>query len=449
MPIENTPIYDEVKKIIGGTEGVFFKWTCEFIAGSEIIVPFKLVSVDIVRNYNQDYSDDIQIKVMFTEGVFNKKIMPWLASLEIALKRSPIVVGEATANANQKAEVQRYRGIFLEEPTPYVKGATPDNIDTEGADLTGFKVVEFQLMDMVIEQLRGRSVGGIFKNAKAADVLRLLLGKESKKIDVPSEIAVKGVDMVEPSNTTVRETVIIPHGLPLIDLPDYLQVHCGGIYSAGMGFYLQRGMWYVFPEFDTTRFKKELKTLTVINVPPNKMPGVDHTYRTTGNQVIILSTGGFRHSDDSDNLQLNIGNGVRFTNADNVIDGYGKYENGKYSVDRTKNNSEFTAFDRPTGINKAMVSNVRITSNPFNEYSSLARRNCSHVMFVWENSNDSLIYPGMPCKLIYEDNDEVKETEGVVNQVHHYTTGRGSSMIDDRYQTQSTVIILIANPNAK
>lgn len=448
MAIENTPIYDEVNKILAGTEAVSFKWECEILAGKNKVVPFNIETVDIVRDYNGSYSDDIQISMLIPEGDFNKLILPFLGAIEVVLKKTPIAFGAEQNNPNINIEVQRYRGVYLDKPSTHIKGATPDNVDVEGANLNGFKKVKFQLMDMVIEQLRGRIVGGLFKKTTTANVLRVLLGAESKKLDVTSEVSIKGVSMVDPSNTTVR-SVIDVKPIPLIDLPLYLQSKCGGIYSADVGFYLQKGMWYIYPRLDITRFTKELKTLTIINVPSNKLPGVERTFRTTGNQVIVLCTGSLKHIDDSDTLQLNEGSGVRFTDANKIMDGFGKYEDGKYSVTRAENNSEFIAFDRPTGINKVMVSEKRITSNPFNEYAKLARRNCSHIFLVWENSNESLIYPGMPCKLIYEDNGIVKETEGIVNQAHHYMTGQSSSLIDSRYSFSTALTLLVANPKSQ
>lgn len=443
MAIENTPIIDEVRKVLASTEAAAWNWECEFISGSARVKPFRILSIDLVRNYNLNYGDEIQLSVLFPEGDFNTLIVPNLDGLEVTLKRSPIIVNDTTANKEKNSEVQRYRALMIDNPTPYLKGATPNNVDNAGANLNRFTTIYFQLLDRTIEQLRGISVGGIYHNTTNGEVLRTVLGRESKKINVANELAVKGVDMVAPNNTTVKQQIIIRHGIPLIDLPTYLQLECGGIYSAGMGYYLQRGIWYIYPEFDTTRFKKELKTLTIYNVPPNKFPNVEHTYRTTANQLIIIATGKLKHKDDSDNLMTNLGNGVRFTNADKVIENHGSFDNGKVTVSRVKNNSEFTAFTRATGLNQAPISDARITSNPFNEYSKLARRNCSHIQLVWENSDQSLIYPGMPCKLIYENDGGIAETEGVINQVHHFTTGEGSSLVNSRYVTHSTLTILI------
>lgn len=444
MAIENTLLYNEVLAIQAQTDFTYYNWTCNIIVGDKTISPFKLINVDMMRDYNHDYSDSIGIEVLLPMGVLHKDIMPFRTNIIVELIKTPVTPVSNGPDKDKVSETQKYRGTLKDYSSPNMKGATPNNVDWDAADLAGLLNVKMQLSDLAIEQIRLRSVGGVFKNCNPAKLLRLLLDKESKKISIPAEMAIKGVDLVEPSNAAVYNHIVIPDGISLVDLPVWMQVNGNGIYSSGMGYYLQKGMWYIYPEFDTTRFTKEPKTITILNIPPNKMPNVEKTYRITANQLIVISTGDLRHYDASEGPIMNEGNGVRFTNANNVVDGFGNFDNGKFTVSRTKNNSEFIGINRDSGINRAMVSDRRITSNPFNEYSKIAARNCEYVQCVWENSNESLIYPGMPAKIVYENNGNVEERMGKISYAQHFVSSQGQTMIENRQLTSSVLTIIIS-----
>lgn len=444
MAIENTLLYNEFKQIANsGSKPIFALWTCEIYAGKEMVKPFRIKTIDINRNYDTEYSDIIVIETLIPEGTFNSKIRPFEDNLEIQLFKNPLGEVGTTPNQEVNTESQRYRATIIEDGTTVIKKATPDNLDIEGADLTNLKTVYFQLVDIVSEQLRMRTTGGIFIDAIPALVLRTILGKESKKVSGAGDQIVRGVDLVEPSNNKVYKHVIIPEGTRVVDLPKYIQEKCNGIYSSGIGYYLQKGLWYVYPLYDIERYPKTPKTLTILNIPEDKFPNIERTYRVTANQVIVLSTAGLKHFDDSESLQLNEGNGVRFTDASVVVEGFGKHKPGEYVVDRKVNNTEMMFERRKTGNNHTPVARDPISSNPFVEYSRLARRAVTHVQMVWENSNDSLIYPGMPAKIVYENNNEVEEIEGVVLRAQHFITGQGQSMVDSRHITQTVLTLII------
>src|SRR5690606_26516794 len=118
------------------------------------------------------------------------------------------------------------------------------------------------------------------------------------------------------------------------------------------------------------------------------------------------------------------GNGARFLDQQNIIEGYGKWiKDGLYKVSRTDNNHEFFGQQRKNSLNYAPVTQERSSSNPYNEYTMLARREGKHIQFVWENAIDYGIFPGMPCKFVYEQNNALAEVEGVVLDVeYHYVS---------------------------
>ena len=254
-----------------------------------------------------------------------------------------------------------------------------------------------------------------------------------------------GVDMYPPNNTTPQKNIVIPHGLPFFDLKSFITQKCGGIYNAGCGFYFQRNTWFVYPLYDLTRYAKDSKTITFINVPKNKFPGIERTFRKTANQLIAIVTGDVRHYDLTNQRQLVEGNGVRFTDARNIINGFSTTENNRTMLLRANNNNEYLAQERKDGLNNVQLSPNRITSNTFNELSRMASRNGCYVELVWENSDPGEISPGKPAKFMYCVKDEVFETVGVIHQAYHHTGNSQPGFASARHITKSVVLLFLKN----
>lgn len=446
MGIENTTIFKEMQAVpADGSKPVTFQVKAEIYAGGTVVNVFRVVSQDISRRYHENFSDVIMIECLVPLGDFHEHVLTNKDNLEVVVYKYAYKEDGNTVDLSRKIESQRYRAFIKEEPTPNIQKASRDNISTAGSNLTGFKKLYIQLIDIVAYKLMKQTVGGTFVNEVPGDVLWAVLGEESYRAGGPGEQAVRGVDIVKPySNTKPSEHILIPHDVSLVDLPIYIQSCCDGVYSTGMGYYLQKGLWYVYPAADTERFNKSEMTLTVLNVPSNKMPHVERTYRQTNGQVIALCTGGMKHYDNSEETQQNEGNGARIASAGKAVQSeFGLFKDEQYFIARKENNSEFYSYQRKDGVNKAAFQLRAFSSNPHVTYTKIAFRECAYVDLVWQNSNDSLIYPGMPAKLMYENNGVVEEVLGVVHAANHFITGSAQSMVDNPHKTITVITLLI------
>lgn len=446
MANERNLITEEFDRITNeGPKRSAYYYTAEIMAGTTKITPFRISILDIVRDYSGNYADDIRLEFFIGTGTLHADIIPNKDQLTVYLRRQPVVGVSGEKNKNASVEMQAYRGALIEGSSANIQSASPDNLSKTGADLSLPIIVTMQLTELVVEQIRMQTTGGNYYDEIPANVLRVMMGNDSSIATGDQQQRVRGVDLVPPSNTTPRKNITIEQGTPLIELPNYFQYKLGGIYSTGMGYYLQKGLWYIYPAADCTRWNKPHRSLTVVNVSDTKAPGLDRSYRETSNQVIILCTGKLKHFDNTEEVQLNRGNGARFTKAENVPSGFGEYvAPNRYVVSRKKNNTEFYSMQRRTGLQKAMTSRQKIVSNAFVEYSDIAMGECTYVMLEWQNSNEALIYPGMPTKIVYEDNGEVKHILGVVHKAHHVITGDSNSMVDTKHKTTSVITVLIA-----
>lgn len=444
MALENTSLMQEVRAImLEGPAPVHYYWKAEILANEEIIEPYKVLSIDIIRDYAGSYADAIFVEVAIGSGTFAHMVQPFKDNLQITLTRTPLTESTQDTDLSVDIEAQTMRATLNQDTSPVMEGNTIHSQSKEMGDLSDIEFVKFQLVDLALEQVRMQSVGGVFRDTTAADVLKYMMTDVSKKIEVDEEHEIEGVDMYEASNKEPQKHIILNHGMRFTDVPGYLQEKCNGIYNAGLGYYLQKKHWFVYPLFDMTRYEKSLKGLTLINVPKNRMAGADRTFRRTDNQIIALVTGAVRHNDDSEKLQLNDGNGTRFTDARKVMESFGETKDNRTVVLRATNNNEYIGAERKNKFNNVQQSRSKITSNNFSELSRMARLSIAHLQCTWENSDPGAITPGMPVKYMYTVGNEVIEVHGTVIGVHHYITPNNPGITGKRHITTSVILLAV------
>lgn len=415
MSLEETSLTSEINVIAAkGPAPVHYEWTAVITTPAGDITPHRVLGIDINRNYVDNYCDEIYIDLAIGLGTFQQWIVPYATNLTITLKRNPLTEGKEQPDLTQDIEAQPWRATLLKKSSMAVEGNTTYGNAQYAGDLTSIETVTFQLLDMAAEQTRMQSVGTILKSSTVGDAIKYLVTKIAQSLKVDKVNQIKGVDMVPPNNLQVYPHLVVPHGTLAVDVPGYLAHHFGAPYNSGMGAYLQRGIWYIYPLYDLSRYEKAARTATFINIPKNRMPLADRTYRKTYNQVIVLVTGDVKHVDPSDSLQLNRGNGARYADAAAAMEGFGKVSGNKMVAERVKNANELITDKRDTGYNNVQMAASRITANPFDELGKLAARMGSIVMVTWQNSEPGTLFPGMPVRYLYEVNAKVFELKGVI-----------------------------------
>lgn len=445
MEIENSSLWREVETIVQNTtKPVHFTWKAAIHVNGETHIPLKLLSIDTVQDFESNYADEVMITVAIGGGTYAKRIYPFQDAIDITLYKTPLMEAADVVNEEEERSSERYTATLVENGNPLIEANMHGSPSEEALNLTSIFEVTFQLVSKGLEQLRMKSVGRIYRNATAESVIKAVLTNDSQDLKVDDIHLPKGVTMVESPNKEVKPHIIIPHGIKLVNVPQYVHNHCAGVYSAGLGYYLFGDYWHVFPCYDTTRFNKANRTMTLINIPANKMPGIERTYRNDGRNLVVLATGDVRMKDNTESMQLNIGNGVRFALTKGMMRGeFTQAKGNKVAGMRGVSTSEFVATQRRTGQNNVHVSPVGFTSNPYLEHSKLAARQGALMSFVWENSRPDLLVPGMAVKVLYMEEGEVKELYGTLLKAHHYAQLRGQGMMATRYVTQSALAVFV------
>ncbi|MNU19716.1 hypothetical protein D3C71_79490 [compost metagenome] len=452
MEFEKTSLFRETMTIVqSGEKPVHFLWEADIHAGGQTIRALKVLQIDTQRDFENAYGDTVIVRLAILGGTYAFRIYPNQSKLDITLHRIPIGETNSFPNPDAKRQTERYTAVLVDRGNPTLEGNSPSTGDEEALNQTNLFEIEFQLSNKAMEQIRMMTVGGIYRGSTNEDVIKYVLTNACAAVKVDGARTPKGVDMVKASNGAERAHIVIPQGTAVVDLPNYVHNKCGGVYSTGMGYYMQGDYWYVYPCYDSKRFNEAPKTLTVINVPKNKFPDAPRTYRKDGRNTIILATGEVSFKDFSDARQLNEGNGVRFADADNFMGtGFAVTKNNRTTMSRGDNVSEFVSTQRDNGMNNVKFSRNKITSNSFVEYSNMAQRDGSYISLLWVNALPELIFPGMPARVLYLDKGEIREIYGVVLKAFDATQLVGAGITADRHGTTVALSIFVQrSPAAK
>ena len=446
MIVENSVFINEIATTFSsGKRDAFYRYEATFDLGDSTITPIKVSGIHINREYNQSFADEIVLYVTFPLGKYFTQIYPNKTNLTVNLAKIPLTETAQEELTEVNITTQTYRAILIDKGDLAADGNIDQLQNETDGDRAGFIEVEMQLVDVSLEYIRLKTIGGIIRNAVPGTTLKTLFTKESTNLPIALESKIKGLTMVEPDNTVARKQTVIPHGTKLIDLPNWLQREGGGIYSSGLGCYLQNGSWYIYPEYDTDRFDLARETVSIFNIPPKRFPHVERTYHVSGKSLYILSTGQVKHVDRSENEMNNEGNGVRFTDPELLLNGYSSTKDNTTKLQRGDINTEVVNIERSTGLNNVPVSPSRYNSNIFHEMSMLATRKGQYVQVSWQNSQPELIKPGMPVRFYSYRGDELIQRDGIVVAAEHTISTGDEGAVVIKHSCNSAVSLFLKN----
>lgn len=449
MEISDTPMDDEIRAVQNQTTRLpIYGWRLEINAGDEIVVPARLVSLDIERDYDLNFADRITATIKILGGTFIHKILPHRWNLTGTLYQEPLTV-DNNVIAEADTGTQEVTVSLIDSGDQSVTAPNNALDDEEDANRTvGYVDIQVQLSDPVLEYARMISVGGVYRDTNVQDLVKYLMKFHLDQIRSDNSTAATYVKMYEASNSAPISNIVIPHGLPMTEIPDFIHERVAGIYSSGLGHFLQDNTWHIYPLYDITRFDRDPRGLTIINLPTNRYPKIERSFRTTANQVIVLCSGDGMVFDDSEKRQLNDGNGVRYSNASKMMTEFAEVSGNKATAVRSETNSEYITQDRANKRNNVRLSNNSITDNAFLEASKLARSLGTYASKVWENSDPRLIKPGMPVRWMYMDGEEWVELHGVLHGAHHYIQATEPSLTTRRHICTTALRVFLERPSA-
>lgn len=373
------------------------------------------VNLGRLKDFINRYSDLVNLTVAMPLGTAIYDIYPFKEKLEITLKLIPLTTTTIYEKyAAGEIRSQRFIAKLTEGSSSLVEGESDIVANKAFADEKHITEISFQLISKITDEIKDLTVGFIARDTNPMEVIKYALTKYSKAVEVDASDMVQGVCVTSGYTELAREHVIIPHLTRLVDLPNVVNKACGGLYPAGFSYYLDQGFWFVYPLYDTTRFGREDYTLTILNVPKNRLPGTEKTFRVTPTQLIIIVTGNTKHEDMFDYDKGHEGDATRFIDSNKIVEDFGVTIDNKLMVRRHVNTRQTTLNDEGVSSQYGTKGRAKITSAINEEYSKLAARNGSKLMTEWQNSNDVLLVPGMPVRYMFLAGNETRQLYGTL-----------------------------------
>ena len=428
-----------------------FQWSAVLWIGSK---SWPCAGVDVVdnqRDYLLNWCDVFNISVKMDPILFSTVIYPNRDNLQFQLTKNPKFSSETGSLDNKLFQTTRFKAQLYADHNPMVAQSNDATNLLSNYDKGALENYSFQLYDLIADQVRTRQYGTNYRNSTGIAAIQTALMESGTTAGDDQSFAIKGIDVAPGVSTEVRSQIIIDHGTPLGKVPKVINEKSGGLYNTGFAHYLQAGIWYIFSPFNAQLYAQAKgKTLTVINVPPTALSGVEATHRDTGAQLIVMATGNTAVSDQSERQAMNMGTGGRFADANQQLAGADShYENGQVTGTPKGTMTEFISNDRPDKMNLVTSGSTRITANYRMEYSKQAEKLGQYVGVIWDFAIPELLYPGMPVKYVYIDNGMPVELHGILCGVHAKDVVANGDLTNKIYSTTAFLKLFIERKVSK
>jgi hypothetical protein len=447
----------EVTEIVNNGKGdATIQLDVNILAGKTWIKPIRIEQTNVLRQYaDSQYGDMRFVEISVTRGTYVFDLLANRDNLQLDMTETYLQPGTAIPVPDLPSFTRRYRAILGNIDDATIAGKHSQMQTREAMDqASGLTYVTIQLIDECVYRAMMIQGGDNYRQMTGMDIVVAELTKLIGAMGTKNSARILGLDIVPGFNQTVKLQMPIPHGTPFKDIPFLVHEKGGGLYATGCGRYIQDQILYIYPLYDTERYRKNARTLSVINVPNDRYGGGEKTYKVDAMNVTVLCTGSASLNDPSLGDSLTKGNATRFLDSNRILTDFGLVKDGKMLIDRATNVAEFVTEKLASGVNNFRWGEKRATSNPFKEYSDLARKKGQMLTIEWTHGDSNLLYPGMPVKYQTVSNDSVETYYGVLLGVEEWrfaanpgaTANRWASKVRLGVFINRHVVNEIANP---
>lgn len=442
VPVEASAMGLELQRISGQPGSPYYRYEIFVTAGGKDLHPLQIIRQDNHRDYKGSFMDDHSVSMKYGSGTVIFDIAPYVEDLTMTIKKYRLggFHGEEAGAVN----VRTYTAYLTDDipKGPEISSAA-QFADRETANRNKTLDLTFVLEEVAMTQLRKMSIGTIPRGNPPYMVLKTFIRNalDSMQLDVNSKIS--GFQMEEASNKAPRDHIILPDGTQLIDLPDLLQNEQGGIYSTGLGFYLQGQYAYAWGLYDLSRASTAKRVLQIFLAPSGSTTGIDRTWTDDGRSISVWAAGAPKLLNDAMDILNTEGNAVRFADASKLVGGMGEVKGNKYTMSRSTNNSEYATTTVGNGSMYARTTAGRFSANPYVETSKMARRQGQFMLVPWEHSNPDLLIPTMVVEVYYDAGGEIKTMSGVLTGNTSQDILQGKGMTDRAFACKTMIEVFL------
>jgi hypothetical protein len=421
----------------------------QILVNKQWLTPLKLDLYSVDRDYEGGYADVRVLSFMMLLGVYTFDLLPYRN--DIAVDVTYVPVGETGAGqvSTQRSFTRRYKGFLMDPSDASMTTNVSNQTSKTQLDNQMPKQVEMQLVEEYVYDMQMRSVGTKFRNMTPYEALLTILNGSTAYMEGKDEKRILGVHPVGTPNSEKRTQIVIEHGKKIGEVPSILQNEQGGVFSAGLGCYLQDQYWFVFPLYDTAHASKQTRSITIYCVPTDRYDGTEKTYRLTDNRLIILAAGDAASLNLSENSHVQSGNGLRFLDARKLLNGFATNNGNRMLIDKASNLFEFAAKNITEGVNNIQWSGKPVSSNPFVHYSAIARMNGRIQTVEWRHGDGDLIQPGDLVEFYTISQGKINKFKGVVLGTREQRNAAEPGMNVTRHHGVVSLKLFIESPTTE
>lgn len=359
----------------------------------------------VSRDYEKNIGDHIEAQISIPPGTFIEDVFPYLDNCEVTIRT--VKQYTTTSGTSKRAFVStvKYKAIFLKDKNKSI----PNNKLYSKIDMNQQLplIVTLQLIDKSVEALRIKTAGGSFSISGVSGVkeaVRTVLSSEASKVFVENKPCLDFIQIEEPDNPGKLESLTMPSYSRIIEIPDYVQEKSVGVYSSGLGCYVQKcamtptviktGMW-LYPLYAVKREKSETIEAYCPSIESSLtgLPGAIYK----DNRYILLAYKPSIQANDKEAGVMTYGSGFRSADASKMMTKPVKVTPKGPVFEREKLNTEVIYKEREDGINFAV--NKGTYFNNFALASSIMKAKLSFITLQVSNLDHDVIRPGVNIRL--------------------------------------------------
>lgn len=432
---------ERVANRVLGKKGTSYGIEAKFLTPSGVARGYSVVELTTAKDFVGKFTSDITIQVMVAMLDYRYKLFQHRDNLKVIVSFMPLDAGSNIYLSSVPVIERTYRALLLDND---------DLSNAPGSKLTSKKestakdenvLVRLQLVEPYSEAMAYKQAQGTFRYTDNENILRGYLAEMIRREkEVNTDIADMRLEVAELSEVIDnRDAITIPADVKLTAVPKFLQEREGGLYSHGLGSFIDWDTWWIYPVFDTSRFVKTTDRLKIIQLADYSAPVTDNTWEYIDGELTIVCTTASKMQDLSVSNQVNDGTGTRFIKASEMFQNSAQGDPNKEHLNTESIMAEFQVGQREDGNNVARYSSSMITDNIANEYSKIAWRQGQIFITIWQRSMIQMITPGMPVRVYMDKDGTLLQYDGIVINVQEQWASEKEGMIDKNMISSAAV----------
>lgn len=430
---EHSTLWQEIQSIISKTtKAHLLEYQGSIHTPKATIGVYHLKEVEKARDYVAQIGDAIRIRFLVGLGDYVKYIYPHRHNLEFTLKKKRVAEGEIGLQEGSKIVSVRYKVIFDPAKNPAVGMSDLDHHSASDLNITDMVELYFQLAERSLEPFRIKTLSegkSAFIGQKLEDITHASIANQAKRVLVDGKPCLDAIDIVPFDNQETIKNIVLPDGIRVTAIATYLQ-NTRGVYNFAIGnfyqLYRDKRCFFIYPLYNTSRFNENRYKAIFYLASQEKLPQADKTFIEEGKLLKVVCTANRLYSDSGEVGMMNAGSGYRMPDARSFLKKPAIIGEDGPTADRSRLNHEVIFADRDDGLNFAPMTRQGPSSNPYLQRSTASLQNCAQMDLLWENGDEDLIYPGMPCKVVSSNQGKIVEVKGTILFCQSLTSRAGN-----------------------